>query len=120
MSGYPYGNPGGGYPPSHGMNNSGYPNYPPNSGLQYPPPPVPMYGDNQSAASFYGTPAPPMPGNSNYSSPPYGGSQIPGGSYGYGGNDYPPSGGQMPTPMYNQPAQQYGGKDILSLLIINV
>jgi hypothetical protein len=114
MSGYPYGNPGGGYPQSYGMDNNGYPNYPPNSGFQPPPPAMPSYDNNQSYASFYGTAPPSMPGNNNYSAPPYAANQMPGGSYGYGGgNDYPPPssfGGQMPAPMYNQPPQQYGGK----------
>jgi hypothetical protein len=89
---------------------------------------------NQPGAYPYGTAAPSMPNNNNYSTPTYGasqmpgdpygygggsaypppsGGQIPGGSYGYGGgNAYPPpppSGGQMPSPMFNQPSQQYGG-----------
>jgi hypothetical protein len=129
MSGYSYGNPGDGYSSPYGMDNTGYPNYPPNNSFQ-PPPPVPMYGDNQSCASLYGTygssmpsnnnySAPPydvsqMPSNNNYSAPPYGVSQIPGSSYGYGGDSgYPPAptqGGQIPSPIFNQPPQQYGGK----------
>ncbi|CAF3992062.1 unnamed protein product [Adineta steineri] len=114
MSGYPYGNPNsGGYPPSHGMGNSGYPNHLSNSGYQsMPPPPVPVYGNDQSCASLYGTGNPSMP-NNNYSAQPYGANQMPGSSYGYGGsNDYqtpPQYGGQMPTPAFNQPPQQYGG-----------
>ncbi|UJR26908.1 hypothetical protein I4U23_008218 [Adineta vaga] len=100
MSNYPYGNPGGGYPSSYGMGNSGYPNYPPNNGYQSVPPPLPMYGDNQSCASFYGAPAPPMPGNNNYSTPSYGANQIPGNSFGYGG------GSNYPPPVQQQ---QYGG-----------
>lgn len=110
MSGYPYGNPGGGYPPYGG----GYDAY------QSPPPPVPQYGDNQSCASLYGTPAPydqyggsQMPPNSNYPPPPqpaqynsYGGSQMPPNpSYGFGaGNNYPP----QPPPQQQQQSQ-YGG-----------
>ncbi len=118
MSGYPYGNLGGGYPSPYGMDNSGYQNYPPNSGFQPPPPPVPLINGNQPGAYPYGTAAPSMPNNNNYSygygggnaypPPPPSGGQMPGGSYGYGGgNAYPsppPSGGQMPGGSYG-----YGG-----------
>ena len=117
MSGYPYGNQGGGYPPQYGGGNSGYPNNPQGSGFQ-PPPPGPNYNDNTSCASLYGTPGP-------YDS--FGGNQMPNASYGMGGgSNYPPPplsqpyggqmppppqpyGGQMPPPMYNQPPQPYGG-----------
>ncbi|CAF1368233.1 unnamed protein product [Rotaria sp. Silwood1] len=114
MSGYPYGNPGGGYPPQYGSGNTGYPNYPPNSGFQSQPP-MPSYNDNQSCASLYGTPAP-MPNNINYPSGPYdsyGGNQMPNAPYSMGGgSNYPPPpavGGQPPPPMYNQPPQQFAG-----------
>ncbi|UJR22212.1 hypothetical protein I4U23_025276 [Adineta vaga] len=120
MSGYPYGNPGGGYPPQYGGGNSGYPNYPQDSGFQQPPPQMPSYNDNQSCASLYGTPGQ-MPNNNNYPPPgpydQYGGNQMQNASYGMGGgaggNFYPPPpcGGQMQQPMYNQPPQQYGGYD---------
>jgi hypothetical protein len=113
MSGYPYGNAGGGYPSPYGMDNSGYQNYPPNSGFQSPPPPIPLINANQPGAYLYGTAAPSMPNNNNYSTPTYSASQMPGDSYGYGGGSAypppPPSGGQMPSPMFNQPSQQYGG-----------
>ncbi|CAF1156894.1 unnamed protein product [Rotaria sordida] len=113
MSNYPYGNPAGNYPPLYPIGNSGYPNYPPNSGSQLPPPPIPMYGNNQPFASPYGAAAPYMPGNSNYSTTSYSVNQMPSNLYSYGGgSDYrppPPSGGQMPSSMLNQPAQQYGG-----------
>ncbi|CAF3852699.1 unnamed protein product [Rotaria sp. Silwood2] len=113
MSGYPYGNPAGSYPPPYSLGNSGYANYSPNSGYQPPPPPIPMYADNQSFASPYNTAASYMSANNNYSATPYNVSQMPGDSYGYGGNsDYqlpPSSGGQMPSSMFNQPVQQYGG-----------
>jgi hypothetical protein len=109
----PYGNPGGGYSSPYGMDSSGYPNYPPNNSFQ-PLPPMPTYGDNQSYASPYGTTTFSMPTNNSYSATPYGVSQMPGSSYGYGdGSGYPspPSlGGQMPPPMFNQPPQQYGGQ----------
>lgn len=61
MSGYPYGNPGGGYPPSYGSG------YPPGA----VPPPLPNYGNNQSFAGFYGA-NPPNPYNpgSGYAPPP--------------------------------------------------
>jgi hypothetical protein len=74
------------------------------------------YNDGQSCASMYGTPAP-MSNNNNYPPPgpydSYGGNQMPNASYGMGGgSNYPPppSGGQIPQPMYNQPPQQFGGK----------
>jgi hypothetical protein len=83
---------------------------------------VPPYGmgaspmpsnDNYSVPS-YGTGAPPMPSNNNYSAPPYGVSQMPVSSYGYGVDSgypsAPESGGQMPSSMFNQSPQQYGGK----------
>jgi hypothetical protein len=59
MSGYPYGNPPGGYP------------YPPGYAAPYPPapmpPPVPQYGGNQSCAEYYGK----NPPNSyGFASPP--------------------------------------------------
>ncbi|CAF0904873.1 unnamed protein product [Rotaria sp. Silwood1] len=113
MSGYPYGNPAGSYPPPYGIGNTGYPNYPPNNNFQLPPPPIPMYADNQSFAPPYGTTTPYMPGNNNYSAAPYNVSQMPTDTYGYGGSSNypppPPSGGQMPSPMLNQSAQQYEG-----------
>ncbi|CAF3692708.1 unnamed protein product [Rotaria sordida] len=114
MSGYPYGNPGSGYPPQYGSGNSGYPNYPQDSGFQSQPP-MPSYNDNQSCASLYGTPAPPMPNNMNYPSGPYdsyGGNQMPNAPYNMGGgSNYPPPplGGQPSQPMFNQPPQQFGG-----------
>lgn len=99
MSGYPYGNSGGG----------GYQDYPPNNNFQSPPP-VPTYGDNQSCASLYGTYDSSTPSNNNYSAPSYGGNQMPGGSYDYGANSGysagPPSGGQMPGSSYG-----YGGNN---------
>jgi hypothetical protein len=111
MSGYPYGNPGGGYPPQYGGGN---PSYPQDTGYQ-PPPPMPNYNDNQSCASLYGTPGP-MPNNNNYPPGPYdsyGGNQMQNAPYGMGGgSNFPPPqqyGGQAPQPMYNQPPQQFGG-----------
>jgi annexin A7/11 len=103
MSGYPYGNIGGGYPSPYGMNNTGYP---PNNNFQ-PPPPVPMYGDSQSYTSPYGTTASSMPDINNYSEPPYGINQMPSSSYGY--PPIPSFGGPMPSSMFHQPPQQYGG-----------
>lgn len=110
MSGYPYGNNGGGYPSPYGMNNNGYPGYPgyPLNNSFQPPPPVPMYGDSQSYPSPYGITASSMPSNNNYSAPPYGINQMPGNSYGY--PPVPSFGGPMPSPMFNQPPQQYGGR----------
>jgi hypothetical protein len=99
MSGNPYGNPAGGYPPQYGGGYSGY----------QPPPPVPNYNDNQSCASLYGTPGP-APSNNNYASGPYdayGGNQMPNAAYGMGaGSSYPPApydsygGNQMPDASY--------------------
>lgn len=98
MSGYPYGNPPGGYP------------YPPNYATPYPPapmpPPVPQYGGNQSCAEFYGT----NPPNSHgFSSPQYGGNQscaefygtYPPNSYGFSSPPPPPaiSSGFAPYPV---------------------
>ncbi|CAF3031114.1 unnamed protein product [Rotaria sp. Silwood2] len=109
MSGYPYGNPGGGYPPQYGAGNSGYPNYPQDSGFQ-PQPPMPSYNDNQSCASLYGTAAP-MSNNMNYPPGPYdsyGGNQMPNAPYSMGGgsNYAPPPPSQ---PMFDQPPQPFGG-----------
>ncbi|CAF1585289.1 unnamed protein product [Adineta ricciae] len=122
MSGYPYGNPGGSYPPQYGGGNAGYPNYPQNPGFQQPPP-MPSYNDNQSCASLYGTPGP-MQNNSGYPPPSgpydqYGGNQMPNAPYGMsggaGGNYCPPppqpSGGYMPPSTYGQYPQQPGGYD---------
>lgn len=98
MSGYPYpyGNSGGGYPSPYNS-GGGYANYPPAPSAM----PTPMYGDNQSCASLYGTAPPPLPNANNYYPPaPYGGSQMPDNSYGYGGN------GGYPPPV----AQHHGGK----------
>ncbi|CAF4927550.1 unnamed protein product, partial [Rotaria socialis] len=107
MSGYPYGNPAGDYPAPYATGNSAYPPYP-----AYPPPPIPMYANNQPFASPYGMPTPQMSSYDNYLAPSYGGNQTSGNPYDYGrGNDYqslPPPGGQMPSPMLNQPPQQYG------------
>lgn len=129
MSGYPYGNPGGGYQPQYGGGNAGYPNYPQNPGFQQPPP-MPSYNDNQSCASLYGTPGP-MQNNSGYPPPSgpydqYGGNQMPNAPYGMsggaGGNFYPPpqpSGGYMPPSSYGQPPQQHGGKRPRELQTLN-
>jgi hypothetical protein len=117
MSGYPYGNPGGGYPPQYGGGNSGF----------QPPPPIPNYNDTQSCASLYGSAGPfdayggnqmpnqsygGMGGGSNYPPPaapydPYGGNQMPNASYGMGGGSYPPP-----------PQQQPGGKIDLKFIPI--
>jgi hypothetical protein len=117
MSGYPYGNPAGGYPPQqYGAGNSGF----------QPPPPIPNYSDNQSCASLYGTPSPydayggnqmpnssyGMGGGNNYPPPSfnsYGANQMANAPYGMGGSSNyppPPSGGNMPPP-----SQQFGGKN---------
>ncbi|CAF2146472.1 unnamed protein product [Rotaria magnacalcarata] len=104
MSGYTYGNPAGDYQSTYATGNPAYP--------VYPPPPIPMYVNNQSFASPYGMPTPQMPSYENYLAPSYGGNQTSGNPYGYGhGNDYqslPPPGGQISSPMLNQPPQQYG------------
>lgn len=114
MSGYPYGNPGGGYPPQYGSGNSGYQNYPQDTGFQ-PTPPIPGYNDTQSCASLYGSAAP-AANNMSYPSGPYdsyGGNQMPNQPYGMGGaGNYPPppsAGGYPPPPAFNQPPQPYGG-----------
>ncbi|CAF0859870.1 unnamed protein product [Adineta ricciae] len=100
MSGYPYGNQGSGYPSPYGAGNSGYPNYPPNNNYQSAPPPIPIYGNNQSCTPPYGAPTPHVPGAYDYSTPSHGINQMPGGSFGYGGgNSYQPPAQQ----------QQYGG-----------
>ena len=109
MSGYPYGNQGSGYPSPYGAGNSGYPNYPPNNNYLSAPPPIPMYGNDQSCASLYGAPPPPAPGTYDYSTPSYGMNQMPGGSFGYGGgNNYQPPVQQ----------QQYGGKSESMIVFI--
>ena len=97
MSGYPYGNPAGGYP--------GYSNYPLNSGFPAPPP-VPVYGGEQSCASLYGSAAPPMPNNNNFPSGNYGGNPMPPNSYNYGGSSGYPLAPPVGGPMSHQP---YGG-----------
>ncbi|CAF1110156.1 unnamed protein product, partial [Rotaria magnacalcarata] len=95
MSGYTYGNPAGDYQSTYATGNPAYP--------VYPPPPIPMYANNQSFASPYGMPTPQMPSYENYLAPSYGGNQTSGNPYGYGhGNDYqslPPPGGQISSPM---------------------
>ena len=120
MSGYPYGNPGGGYPPQQPP-YGGY-----NNNYQSPPPPMPNYNDNQSCASLYGAPASSDPysgmgGGSNYppAAPydPYAGNPMPNPSYGMGGgSNYPPPpqqsyGGQTAYPPSSAPPpQQFPGR----------
>ncbi len=53
MSGYSYGTSSGGYSLLYDIDNSGYPNYPPNNRFQ-PSPPIPMCGDNQPSQQYGG------------------------------------------------------------------
>lgn len=116
-----------GYPPPYGSN---YNNYNPDNNFQgYPPaapPSMNAFSNNQSCASLYGTPAPPMdnnyypPASTPYDS--YAGNSMGNAPYGMNAsNNYPPNSynpGSTQPPQYPPaPSQPYGGFSLIDLII---
>jgi hypothetical protein len=116
MYSYPYSNPAEGYPTSNNPGSYGYPSCQSSNTMQPVPPPVPVYGNNQSYVSNYGPPAPSIPSNHNFSVPAYGGNPMMDGPYSHGNastsyNTSPPmSTGHMIAPVSHSSSQPYASK----------